>query len=579
MSVVLAEGVVEVTADANGIPGQIARQLDANGAPLDEAGRRSGGRLLGGIGLALAGAAVIGIGVGVGQAISEGIRQGFTFTLEGIGLASDLAETRSAVDQVFGTDVSSQIQDWASGANQALGQTQQQALDAARNFGIFGQSAGLAGGDLATFSTDMVTLASDLASFSNTSPEQAIEAIGAALRGESEPIRAYGVLLDEATLKNRAMALGLIDTTANALTPQQRVLAAQAEILAQTSTQQGDFARTSDGLANQQRILAASFEESKAKLGTALLPAITTLVTFANDSLVPILDEVIEEIGPVLSDAIKQSTPAFLDLTETIAPLLPDLVELGAAAIPGIIWAVQVIIPLVKDWVVQTKSIWTAISSFFQLLSGDISFATFARRVMGGGGAMFEFARTVGTTIGQGIAHFARFAASVGTTVSEAVSFVTALPGRALSALGNLGTTLYRSGRSLIQGFIDGIRSMVDSVGRAVGGVMDWVAGFFPNSPAKRGAFAGDGWARIGRAGEAISDQFTSRMRTDVELSASLGGRPLDRARGLAGAALSGARERVQNVTVNLEQKIMSTDPVLGARQAAREVTRYMGIA
>ena len=60
--------------------------------------------------------------------------------------------------------------------------------------------------------------------------------MGATLRGETEPIRAYGVILNERDVKERAMAMGLISTTKDALTPQQKTLAAQAEILAQTDS-------------------------------------------------------------------------------------------------------------------------------------------------------------------------------------------------------------------------------------------------------------------------------------------------------------------------------------------------------
>lgn len=579
MSIKLAEGVVEVTADATGVPGQIARQIDDNGAPMDGAGKRSGGRMLAGIGLALGASALIGLGVGVGQAISEGIRQGFAFTVDGVGLASDLAETRSAVDQVFGSEVSAQIQGWASSANRALGQTQQQALEAARTYGIFGQSAGLSGEALGAFTTDMVTLSADLASFSNTSPEQAIEAIGAALRGEAEPIRAYGVLLDDATLKNRAMAMGLINTTKNALTPQQRVLAAQAEILAQTSVQQGDFTRTSGGLANQQKILSASFEETKAKLGNALLPAITTLVAFANDSLIPILDDVVTEIGPELADAIKESTPAFLDLIQTIAPLIPDLVRLGVSAIPGVIWAVKTIVPLLIDWTKNTKFVWDTVSSFFRFINGDMSLRQLIRVVMNSSGSFRDMASVVGGVVGRVVGFFARLASGAGEWIGRAVAIVAGLPRRVSNAIGNLGRTLYSSGRALIQGFINGINAMLGPLGNAVGGAMDWISGFFPSSPAKRGAFSGDGWARIGRAGEAISEQFTSRMRTDVELGASFAGASLAAA-GAPGSfsPLSRRAASAGETKVYLEQKIYSTDPILGARQAAREVTRYLGV-
>jgi hypothetical protein len=61
------------------------------------------------------------------------------------------------------------------------------------------------------------------------------------------------------------------------------VLAAQAEILAQTGDAQGDFARTSDGLANQQRIFAAELQNTKDTIGAAVLPAMQTLVGAAGD--------------------------------------------------------------------------------------------------------------------------------------------------------------------------------------------------------------------------------------------------------------------------------------------------------
>lgn len=186
--------------------------------------------------------------------------------------ASDLAETQSKVTQVFGKESTAALDEFASSAAQNLGQSKQVALDAAATFGIIGKAAGKSGEDLVDFSTDMTTLAGDMASFNNATPEEAIVAIGAAMRGESEPIRKYGVLLDDATLRNRALKMGLIDTVKNALTPQQKALAAQAEILAQTSDQQGDFARTSEGLANKQRILKAEFANLSTELGAKALP-------------------------------------------------------------------------------------------------------------------------------------------------------------------------------------------------------------------------------------------------------------------------------------------------------------------
>jgi hypothetical protein len=150
--------------------------------------------------------------------------------------------------------------------------------------GIFGKSAGLAGDDLSNFSIEMVKLSGDLASFHNANPADVALALGAALRGEAEPIRKFGVLLNDAAVKAQAMKMGLYDGT-GALSAQAKVLATQKLILEQTSDAQGDFARTSEGAANQQRILKAQVDNAKVAIGQAFLPileaALPVLVNFA----------------------------------------------------------------------------------------------------------------------------------------------------------------------------------------------------------------------------------------------------------------------------------------------------------
>ena len=213
--------------------------------------------------------------------------------IEGVKAASDLSETISKVGVLFG-DSANEINKFAATAATKLGQTKQQALDAASTFATFGKAAGLTGQDLVKFSTGFTSLASDLASFNNTSPEQAIQAIGSALRGEAEPLRAYGVLLDDASLRQAALELGIVSTTKNALTPQQKVLAAQKLIYEQTGAAQGDFERTSDGLANRTRILTAELENAKTTIGAALLPIVLEVAKFFSEKVIPIVNQVSE---------------------------------------------------------------------------------------------------------------------------------------------------------------------------------------------------------------------------------------------------------------------------------------------
>jgi hypothetical protein len=190
--------------------------------------------------------------------------------------AGDLGEAVAATEVIFG-DAADSVLAYGEAAADTIGQSNRAALQAAATFGTFGKAAGKTGEELATFSTDLVTLSSDLASFKNVEPEVAVEALGAALRGESEPIRQFGVLLDDATLKQRALEMGLISTTTGTLPPAIKVQAAYAEILAQTTDAQGDFARTADGLANSQRTATARMEDAKAAIGEGFLPILTAV--------------------------------------------------------------------------------------------------------------------------------------------------------------------------------------------------------------------------------------------------------------------------------------------------------------
>lgn len=251
--------------------------------------------------------------------------------VDSIAASSDLSETLAKTGQIFGQKAMPQLEAFAGQAATALGQSKQQALDAAATFATFGKSAGLAGKDLVGFSTDFTTLASDLASFNNATPQEAIDAIGAALRGEAEPMRRFGVLLDDASMRNEALRLGLVKTTKEALTPQQKVLASQSLIFKQTKDAQGDFARTSGGLANQQRILTAQWENAKTTIGKGLLPVVTRLLTWAN-TMMPKLGE----LGSVVKTTV-----------------LPPLKDAGGFIAGDLVPAIKGIV----DWMVRWQDV------------------------------------------------------------------------------------------------------------------------------------------------------------------------------------------------------------------------------
>ena len=299
----LASAYVNIIPSMKGFNKTLTDELTGAGSKAgDEAGNRIGSGMKSGIlngmgGLATAVGGII-AAVGIGNLIKDTISS-----------ASMLQDTVAAAGTVFGSEAD-RLSQWAEGASKAFGASKQQALDAALTFGTFGKAAGLSGADLSGFSMDLSQLAGDMASFRGTSTEQAIQAIGAALRGEAEPIRAYGVLLDDATLKATAMEMGIYDGN-GALTQQQKVLAAQAAIFKQTSDAQGDYARTSDSAANTQKTFLTEIENLKAGIGTELLPVFTDLVKAFSDSL------------PALKDAL---IPAVKELAQGFKDALPQII-------------------------------------------------------------------------------------------------------------------------------------------------------------------------------------------------------------------------------------------------------------
>ena len=308
------------------------------------------------------------IGTALGGIAVMGLTKLVGFVQESIGAASNMNETMSKTQAIFG-DATQSVLDFAAGAADSLGLSKQQALDASSTFAVFGKSAGLAGTDLSKFSGDLVGLSADFASFYNTSPQDAITAIGAALRGESEPIRRYNVLLNDASLRQTAFEMGIVSTTKKALTPQQKVLAAQAEIMKQSGVAQGDFMKTSKGMANQQRILTAQLANVSAEFGEAFLPIMTELMGFVSTTVIPVFRDnlipQIDKLKKVLEKVVEEVKKFLIPIWEKLQPVIKTIQEeFGKLKDSLKIFLKDVVIPLALELKDKLSGAFTALAGF-----------------------------------------------------------------------------------------------------------------------------------------------------------------------------------------------------------------------
>lgn len=223
------------------------------------------------------------------------------------GPASDLNESMSKVTVVFAENAD-EIKAWSETAATSMGMSQQKALEAAGTYGNLFSAMGLSGDAAADMSMNLVKLAADLGSFNNIPVDEALEKLRAGLTGEAEPLKALGINMNEATLKTEALRMGLIKSTKDALEPAAKAQAAYSLIMKQSALAQGDFARTSDGLANQEKIVKAQIEDLRAEIGTAFLPVMTKLTGKFSD--------IIDQYGPrivAVFDSIAQAVGGVVD--------------------------------------------------------------------------------------------------------------------------------------------------------------------------------------------------------------------------------------------------------------------------
>ena len=187
---------------------------------------------------------------------------------EAVTAASDLVESVNAV-QVATGDASAKILQFGLSADKNLGMSKKTINDMAVAFSAFARN--IRPEDVGGVFEEYITRASDFASVMNLDVADAVSIFQSTMAGEIRPIRQFGIDASAATVKAYAYANGIAEMGTE-LSETQKQQARFAVLMEQTDRFAGDFANTSDELANSQRILNAEWENAKAELGDNLLP-------------------------------------------------------------------------------------------------------------------------------------------------------------------------------------------------------------------------------------------------------------------------------------------------------------------
>lgn len=204
----------------------------------------------------------------------------WNFGKTAIKTGSDVAEVQNIVKTAFG-GMTGMVDEFASTAIEKFGLSELAAKKYAGTMMAMLNSTGVAKDAASEMSITLAGLAGDLASFYNISADEAFTAIRAGISGETEPLKRFGINMNIANINAYALANGL-HKTYNEMTLSEQAIIRYNYLMAATSQQQGDFARTSGSWANQVRILAMNFQQLASILGQGLIAAILPAVQALN---------------------------------------------------------------------------------------------------------------------------------------------------------------------------------------------------------------------------------------------------------------------------------------------------------
>jgi len=244
---------------------------------------------------------------------------------DAIEYASDLTEVQNVVDVSFGQG-SKVIDEWAKTTLNAFGLNELSAKRYAGTMGAMLNSSGLTGDAVSEMSMSLTELAGDVASFYNLSGDEAFNKIRSGISGETEPLKQLGINMSEANLSAFALAEG-IKTSYKEMSQAEKIQLRYNYMMQAMAGAQGDFTRTSDSFANQQKLMKENFTALTGKIATNVLPAFSKLFTKINDVLTSLSSQLEGGMADKFTNAITNIVDYLLLAFDKIGELVNFIKE------------------------------------------------------------------------------------------------------------------------------------------------------------------------------------------------------------------------------------------------------------
>jgi len=209
--------------------------------------------------------------------------QALRFGKQMVNMASAVEEMQSKSAVVFGrfvSNVRAELEKFGNAVGRSTFELEGMASSVQDTF----VPLGFARKEASKLSVDLTKLAVDVASFNNATDVEVMHAFRSALVGNHETVLRFGVVINEATIKQELMRMG-INKTSSEITTQEKVMARLNLIMAGTADAQGDAINTNTSFANSMKALSAEFEEFMVEAINPMLPALSNMVRSLKDTI------------------------------------------------------------------------------------------------------------------------------------------------------------------------------------------------------------------------------------------------------------------------------------------------------
>lgn len=257
-------------------------------------------------------------GVLAANVLAGGVGKAVGFFNDATNAASNLQQSVGGVQSVFGSSAD-QILGFGKNAAESVGLSKNAFNELAGPLGAMLKNAGFGMEEVSGKTIDLTKRAADMAATFGGPVDQAVGAITAALRGETDPIERYGVSMKAADIEARALA-DSGKKSAKELTNQELAAARLAILFEQTASAEGQFGREADTAAGKAERLKAKQENLSAQMGAYLLP-LTTKLTEAKAKFVEVLAT---KVVPALADKAVPAVQALGGVIEPVAGFVMD---------------------------------------------------------------------------------------------------------------------------------------------------------------------------------------------------------------------------------------------------------------